>query len=50
MLNFLSLNYLNMYIIDVYMLLWGGDSLTVNQNIKIYNAVQNFIHECGRLK
>ena len=43
MLNLLSLNYL--YIIDVHLLLWGDESLTVDQNFKIFKAVQNFIHE-----
>ena len=42
MSNLLSLNYL--YIIDVHLLLWGDESLTVDQNIKILKAVQNFIH------
>ena len=49
MWNLLSLNYL-IYIIDVHLLLWGDESLTVDQNIKIFIAVQNFIHECGRFK
>ena len=48
MSNLLSLNYLNF--IDVHLLLWGDESLTVDQNIKIFKAVQNFIHECGRFK
>ena len=38
MSNLLSLNYLYMYIIDVHLLLWGDESLTVDQNIKIFKA------------
>ena len=48
MANLLSLNYL--YIIYVHLLLWGDESLTVDQNIKIFKAVQNFLQECGRFK
>ena len=48
MANLLSLNYL--YIIDVHLILWGDESLTGDQNIKIFKAVQIFIQECGRFK
>ena len=44
MSNHLSLIYL--YIIDVHLLPWGDESLTVDQNIKIFKTVQNFMHEC----
>ena len=30
------------------MLLWGDESLTVDQNIKKIKTVQN-LHECGRI-
>ena len=40
MANLLSLNYL--YIIDVHLLLWGDESLTVDQNIKIFKSSTKF--------
>ena len=46
MYNLLSLNFLN--IIDVHLLLWGDNTLSYDENIKIFKEVHTFIQKCGR--